>query len=85
MHDIIKLTIPLLLLASVGCTDATLGKLDALGNTAKIQCYSGGVLIYEGKSTGKVKSENGSDGYFFRAEDGFMREVSGDCIVTYDK
>lgn len=74
-----------LILPTAACTDAEKGKFDALGNAARIQCYSGGELIYDGKSTGKVMSEQGSDGYFFRAEDGFMREVSGDCIITYDK
>ena len=69
-----------------GCTDAMQGKIKALGNPARIECYSGGVLIYDGRSTGKVVSEKNSDGYFFvDAEDGRTREVSGNCVVTYDK
>lgn len=68
-----------------GCTDATVGKLKALGSSAHIECYSGGTLIYDGRSTGKVKSETNSDGYFFvDRETGLPMEVSGNCVITYD-
>lgn len=68
-----------------GCTDAAydayLGKLN---DPAEIKCYSGGKLIYEGRSTGAVKNADQSDGYQFREKgtDNFL-EVSGDCILTY--
>lgn len=67
-----------------GCTDAHISKLSSLGSSAKIACYSGGKLIYEGISTGKVVSEENSDGYFFKDEkDGKLKEVSGNCVIVY--
>jgi hypothetical protein len=68
-----------------GCTDARMGKITALGNPAHIQCYSGGALIYDGYSTGKVSSEDSSDGYFFKDRDtGKFMMVSGNCVMTYE-
>ena len=69
----------------VGCTDAAWAEFEALGDTAHIQCYSGTALIYDGRSTGKVKNPESSDGYqFMDAKTGWLVEVSGNCIVTYD-
>lgn len=68
----------------VGCTDASWGKFTALGDSAAVECWSGGQLIYKGRSTGKVRSEANSDGYFFvDAKDGLTKEVSGNCIISY--
>ena len=76
------LIITIILISS--CTDAERSKMFSLGDTAKITCYSGGTLIYEGFSTGKVKSETNSDGYFFKDKaDGKLKEVSGNCIIIY--
>lgn len=80
----------LLLLASIllvsSCTDAGWGKLAALGDSAKIECWSGGKIIYSGRSTGKIKSEQSSDGYFFKDQlTGNFMEVSGNCVITYGK
>lgn len=70
----------------LGCTDAQRGKIIALGSPAAIQCYSGGVLIYKGRSTGKVGSEENSDGYYFRdKKTNRPMEVSGDCIIVYEE
>jgi len=67
----------------LGC-DASIGKLTALGDSASVQCWSGGKLIFDGRSTGKVLSEESSDGYFFKDEsDGKFKEVSGNCVITY--
>lgn len=67
------------------CTDTQRSKLAAYGDAATIRCYSGGVLIYEGRSTGRVlKEDTGADGYAFRdAKTSQLKEVSGDCNVTY--
>ena len=68
-----------------GCTDAQMAKFGGLGNEAKVKCWSGGHVIYEGTSTGKVQSEANSDGYFFKDKaSGKLMEVSGDCVITYD-
>ena len=68
-----------------GCTDAQLGKIGALGDSAKVECWSGGKMIYSGVSSGKISSESNSDGYNFvdKETDKFM-EVSGNCVITYD-
>jgi len=72
------------LILSTGCTDAFISKIDALGEAANISCWSGGELIYQGKSTGKVVSPENSDGYQFRdAETQKLTEVSGNCVITY--
>ncbi|MCP3684513.1 MAG: hypothetical protein GY861_17750 [bacterium] len=66
-----------------GCTDAVWDKTFSLGEGRKIECYSGGKLIYSGVSTGKIQSEQSSDGYFFRDRDtGKLMEVSGNCVLT---
>ena len=71
-------------LTMFGCTDATIGKIKVLGSCGKITCYSGGKIIFAGESTGKIRSEKNSDGYFFvNKKTGLMMEVSGDCIITY--
>jgi len=51
---------------------------------ATVECYSGGKLIYSGKSVGKPVSESNSDGYTFR-ENGTdeLVEVSGNCVIRY--
>lgn len=75
----------LFILGTMGCTDATIAKYSNYGNSATIECWSGGTLIYSGKSTGKVLSEANSDGYFFtEAGSGDLKEVSGNCIITYN-
>ncbi len=73
------------LLVLVGCTDGQMGKLQALGGQAHVKCWSGDTLIYEGHSTGKVSNAGHSDGYYFvDKQDNKLKEVSGNCIVTYN-
>ena len=77
------LTLGLVVLVS-GCTDATLGKLSSYGGSATVECYSGERLIYRGDSTGKVSNSESSDGYYFvDKSDNKLKEVSGNCIITY--
>ena len=83
MKAIILLIISTLMLIT-SCTDAWMGKITSLGSKASVKCYSGNLLIYEGVSTGKVKSSEQSDGYYFvDSADGKLKEVSGNCIITY--
>jgi len=79
-----KITLIILSLMMLSCTDAFIGKFKALGDSAKVECYSGGLLIYKGRSTGKISNESSSDGYYF-IEQGTNRilEVSGNCIIIY--
>ena len=68
----------------IGCTDARMAKFQSYGGEAKIDCYSGDRLIYSGISTGKVNSSESSDGYYFvDKNDSKLKEVSGNCILTY--
>lgn len=74
-----------LLFLFVGCTDAQLGKIGALGDSAKVECWSGGKMIYSGVSSGKISSESNSDGYnFVDTKTNKFMEVSGNCVITYD-
>ena len=67
-----------------GCTDGQLGKLSAYNGSAEVKCYSGDTLIYEGASTGKISNSESSDGYYFvDKKDNLLKEISGNCIITY--
>lgn len=77
-----KMLITLSMLALAGCTNAEWSQLTSLGSPADIICYSGGKVIYQGRSTGKVSTESGSDGWFFQdASDNRLVRVSGQCVV----
>ena len=68
-----------------GCTDAEVGKFTSLGDSAKVECWSGDTKIFDGLSSGKVSSERDSDGYFFKdSKTGKFMEVSGNCVITYN-
>ena len=68
----------------VGCTDGRMARFQSLGGSAEVTCYSGTKKIYEGSSTGKVSSPENSDGYYFvDAADKRLKEVSGNCIISY--
>jgi len=80
-----KLTL-LMAIGLTGCTDAQLGRLSAYGGAANVKCYSAELLIFEGDSTGKVSSSESSDGYYFVDKaDGKLKEVSGNCVITYSE
>jgi len=60
----------------MGCTDAFVAKV-------RVTCYSGGKLIFDSCSTGKVASEANSDGYYFNENtSGKLIEVSGNCVIS---
>lgn len=65
-----------------GCTDAKMKQLTSLGSPGEIVCFSGGQEIYKGTSTGKISTEQGSDGWYFQDKStGKLIRVSGDCII----
>lgn len=67
----------------IGCTDAERSKLGGYGDKFKVEMYSGGQKVREWTSSGKVISEEGSDGYYFNdSETGKLIEVSGDVVIT---
>jgi hypothetical protein len=77
-----RLKLLALVFVAAGCSDAERARLGALGSAGTVKCYSGGRLFYEGRSTGKIYSEQTSDGWFFKdANTGKLVRVSGDCLV----
>jgi hypothetical protein len=69
-----------------GCTDAMMGKFKSLGNSARVRCWSGGQLIVDTVSSGKISSEANSNGYYFvEKSSGDVIEVDADCIFRYTK
>lgn len=73
----------LLTLTAAACTDAEMSKFGALGTPGHITCYSGGQVIYEGTSTGKISTEQHSDGWYLKdAKTGKLVRASGDCVIV---
>ena len=78
---IIIIAIPLTI--KYGCMASGRAKLGGLGSPHKIEVFSGGKLIREYTSEGKVRPEENSDGYYFMdKESGKLIEVEGDIIIT---
>lgn len=65
-----------------GCTDATMAGWESLGSAGHITCYSGGKVIYDGESTGKIATVTQSDGWEFKdKQTGRFVRVSGQCVI----
>jgi hypothetical protein len=65
-----------------GCTDAERANLFAYGDQAEVKCYSGGQVIFEDVSTGKVVPLEG-DGFTYKsAKTGKFVRAFADCILT---
>lgn len=83
---IFAVVIAFALIVLSGCSDAARSKLfnRLTGEEASVKCYSGDLLIYDGVSTGKISTEQSSDGYYFREKSsGDLVEVSGNCVIRY--
>lgn len=84
MKKLIILAAAALALTASACTDTQMAHFGALGSEARVTCYSGGKLIFDDFSTGKVANANGSDGYEFKSRTtGRLEQASGDCVVDY--
>ena len=66
------------------CTDSAKGRFGAYGDSAQVNCYSGGKEIYSGKSTGKVSLSKGGFAKFTEQGSQKYIEIHADCIVKYD-
>jgi hypothetical protein len=65
------------------CTNAERSKLMGYGGNFKVEMYSGGQKVREWISSGKVLSEDGSNGYYFtELTTGKLIEVDGDIVIT---
>ena len=70
-------------LAICSCTDASRAKITGYGGEYKVEMYSGGQKVREWTASGKVISEQGSDGYYFNDKvTGKLIEVAGDIVIT---
>jgi hypothetical protein len=71
-----------MILSMFGCSNANLAQFAAWGNPGHIVCYSGGKVIYEGDSTGKISTESQSDGWYFQEKGtNQLIRVSGACVI----
>jgi hypothetical protein len=69
-------------LTLTACTDTGRASLAAYGDKGEIVCYSGGQVIYKGRSTGRIHSTQQSDGWEFKDDStGKFVRVSGDCLI----
>lgn len=72
-----------LVLLTMGCTDANRSEMFSVGSSFRVTCYSGGKVIWDGNSTGKVLPEAQSDGWYFEdAKTTNLVRVSGDCVIA---
>lgn len=70
------------LLLLLACTDTYKAKWKSVGEAGHITCYSGGQVIYDGDSTGRVNTVVNSDGWeFMDAKTNRLVRVSGDCVI----
>ena len=79
-----QVLIALSIVSLTACTDAQFSKIGGLGDEFKIELINcDGTVARTWTSTGKVLSENGSDGYYFQdKETGKLIEVTGTLIIT---
>lgn len=69
-------------LALTSCTDAKRASMFNYGETAYIKCYSGGQVIFEDQSTGKVLQLDGDGITYKSAKTNKYVRAFADCIVT---
>jgi hypothetical protein len=68
-------------LVFVGCGAAGMERSFGMGNCT-IEMYSGGKLVQTWESSGRVKSEDNSDGWYFRDKaTGKLVIVTGDVVI----
>lgn len=67
---------------AVGCTDAEWSQVKGYGSKFKVTVFSGGMAVKTFTSTGKVATEEHSDGWYFTdsATGGLVR-VSGTVVI----
>lgn len=68
----------------IGCTDATVSKMGGFGDEFKIELVNcDGSVTHSWISSGKVLSEEKSDGYYFNEKGtNNLVEVTGTLIIT---
>jgi len=74
----------ILMITLISCRDSTVAQYAALGEDSKIELVNAdGSVTHSWISSGKVKTEESSDGYYFmdRATEKLVR-VTGNVIIT---
>ena len=82
---IIKITVALCLIITVmSCSDAARAKISGYGSEFRVELINcDGSVAREWISTGKVKSEETSDGYYFLDKNtDQLVEVTGNLVIT---
>ena len=80
-----KIILILMMFLSISaCTDSAKGRLGAYGESAQVNCFSGGKEVYNGKSSGKVKLSKGGFVKFTEQDTNKYIEITADCVVKYD-
>ena len=76
--------LPLLALLLNSCTDAAQAKIGGYGDEFTVELLNcDGSVSKKWESSGKVLSEENSDGYFFLDKDtGKLIEVTGNLVIT---
>lgn len=77
-----KFIIALSFLALTACTDRVRSKIMKIGSDAEIKCYSGGQLVYDGKSSGMVGQEESGAGFsWMDKKTGLSVSSNADCVI----
>jgi hypothetical protein len=81
-----KVLLVVALLFAVGCTDSFYAGIKSIGKPHNIRMYSGGELVAEWTSTGKVATIEQSDGWqFMDSKTRQLVRVGGDVIIEVKK
>lgn len=74
----------ILMITLVSCRDSGTAQWDALGEDSKIELLNAdGSVTHSWISSGKVATENGTDGYYFMDDaTGKLVRISGNVIIT---
>lgn len=84
MKQVLVLAVVALSMMMTSCTDATMSKVGGYGDTFTVKVLGPDTVITY-HSTGKVISEEHSDGYYFtNVATGKLVEVSGTVIIEQE-
>lgn len=81
-----KLLLTLIICSTLSaCSDANMAGMSAWGKKHHIKLYSGGKVVEEWVSSGKIENEANSDGYYFKDDKtGKMVSVTGDVVIEVE-
>lgn len=80
-----KFIVIALLCSTLGCMDADVSQITSIGSPHKVTLWSGGQAAKVWHSTGKVKTEQETDGWFFTDKaTGKLVRVSGTISVEQE-